>query len=264
MLMKTTRNQHLIVIALKRSGNNAIKDWLLRNRLFAVQGNVRLKHIGKRRPPNAKERSIVPWPLDFSALKRYGSLRFRGMLMLGFPMYIGLEDQGWVAPSDPESRHILIVRSFENVFASRFERSKTGHAAYAGQLGKQLTQQVAWWCNHVEVMDAHTDSRGLPIAGAQIVPIYYDRWLSDANYRIQLGKMLDVSRPEQLPHARGKGGGGSSFDGRSNFQDAGEYEKLLKRSSLLSSEHAAVLAHHLKDPKVIASRELLLQKHGSF
>lgn len=261
--MRSSPERNLVVIAMKRSGNNAIKDWLVHGRSFAIQGNVRPEHVGRAsNSTGATPREIVPWPLDLAALQRHGCWSFRVKSRLGYPLFIGLEDQPFVSPEVASGRHVLIVRSFDNVFSSRLERSKTGHPAYPRGLSNQLHQQVAWWCNHVDVMKAHTDSNGIPLEGAQVIPIYYDRWLWDTAYRTCIGGMLGVANPERLPVKRGMGGGGSSFEGRTSLENTASHNRLLERSSLLTAAHAKVLQHLMEDPEVAVRRALLKRLHG--
>lgn len=256
--------RNLVVIAMKRSGNNAVKDWITHGRHFAVQGNVRPKHVERRPEPSPHHRVIVDWPLDLNALKRYGTTIFRLKALLCFPLYIGLEDQAFVEPAHKSTRHVLIVRSFSNVFSSRLERSKTGHHAYPGQWCTQLEMQISWWCNHVDALVEQTDEQGLPTNPSLIVPIYYDRWLTDETYRCQLGEALGVKNPARLPSKRGKGGGGSSFEGRKALSSHEAHSNLLNRAGLLTEEMSELLAQIQELPNVKERIHWLRQVHGRY
>lgn len=253
---------HFALFALKRSGNNAIKYWLTQKRHFAVQGNVRHKHVmPRKRIPTAPNRLELDWPIDLSALKRHGTWLFRARTALGFPLYLGLEDQQFVPSPMPGFLHILVLRSFENVFASRLARAAEGHKAYPAEWGDRLEWQVALWCQHADEALAHTDEAGVPLH-ADVVPIFYDRWLTNPQYRHQIGDLLGVIDPTTLPERRGRGGKGSSFDGLQPLTSEVEVDKLLNRATLLDARTRALLSQMEHLPEIRVRIDALKERFG--
>lgn len=79
-------------------------------------------------------------PLDLKGLRRHCAARFRLACLLKRPLYLGIEDQPFFPHAHPHATTILLVRSAENVFASRLARSDEGHPSYPGDC-RQLLQR---------------------------------------------------------------------------------------------------------------------------
>ena len=253
----------LVVFAMKRSGNNALKYWLVRGKWMAIQGNCRPKHFTGYDPPEVpKFREPVAMPLDLKGLKRHGTARFRLACLLKRPLYLGIEDQPFFPHAHPHATTILLVRSAENVFASRLARSDEGHPSYPGDFGPVLQRQIETWCQHAEEAIAAVDRYGLPVRSDQVLPIYYDRWLIDSAYRLALGQMLGLSHPADLPTKRGRGGNGSSFEGYKSLDGSADRRQLLQRGQSLDSSLRVVLDSVLADPRLAAAQRNLNALHG--
>lgn len=122
---------NLHVDALKRSGNNVIRNWLTSGRLMAICGNVRPEYLvpgldlfderGVKRP--------LPCPLARYALRLHGPRRFRRMSRLPNSYYLGVEDRfvplSEVGPG--ATKHVVVVRHVHRAWASRIQRSQTAN-----------------------------------------------------------------------------------------------------------------------------------------
>lgn len=252
----------LVVFAMKRSGNNALKYWLVRGKWMAIQGNCRPKHFTGYDPPEVPEfREPVAMPLDLEGLRRHGTARFRLACLFKRPQYLGIEDQAFSPRAHPHATTILLIRSAENVFASRLARGHEGHPAYPGVFGPVLKRQMEIWCQHAEMAISASRSDGLPSDPNELLPICYDRWLVDSAYRSSLGEILGLAHATDLPTKRGKGGKGSSFDGFKPLASQSTREALLHRVERLKPEFRDVLDSVLADPCVAAAQDNLRSLH---
>lgn len=146
---------NLHVYALKRSGNNVIRNWLTHGRLMAICGNVRPEYLvpgldlfderGLKRP--------LPGPLSRHALRLHGPRPFRWMSRLPIPHYLGVED-----------RFVPV-----------------------NEVGAGATQ-------HVDLLIEEP---------AGVTGIYFDRWLVDRQYRLEIGQKLGLPRPGNRPQKGG-------------------------------------------------------------
>lgn len=256
--------QDLVVFAMKRSGNNALKFWLVRGKWMAIQGNCRPKHFTGYDPPEVPEfREPVAMPLDMRGLRKHGTTRFRLACLFKRPFYLGIEDQTYFPHALPHATSILLVRSAENVFAGRLARSHEGHPEYPGELGPVLQRKIETWCQHAETAIATVGPDGIPPSPDEVLPIYYDRWLIDSGYRAALGEMLGLSHPSELPTNRGQGGKGSSFNGYRPLEDSASRRELLQRAQLLDPTLRAVLDSVLANPRLTAAQRSLNAIHGT-
>lgn len=95
------------------------------------------------------------------------------------------------------------------------------------------------WVQHVDLLIEEP---------AGVTGIYFDRWLVDRQYRLEIGQKLGLPRPGNRPQKRGTGGGGSSFEGLSQVQDP---SGLLARSAQLTGPARDLWERCVAQPAVI-------------
>jgi hypothetical protein len=211
------------VFGMRRVGNHAVTGWLLAGLESAGEqvgyfNAVSMNDHPKRRPQNI-HRAMTEQAARVAVLS--------------------YEDESYAARFDlrhyrifaeADSPDIRLLRSFHNMFASRYQRgenvrqqgrtSDSLRTSWAGV--RQLWLETAW-----------------DLAAAQeteeYVGVLYDRWFQDREYRDSLGNTLgfvnqDLALERVAPNGGGSSDDGMEYDGRAQEMNVlGRFQALMER-----------------------------------
>ncbi len=139
--------------------------------------------------------------------------------------------------------NVILVRSAENVFASRIRKaSSTRLAAYSVEPAS-VKCATELWIQHAREM------LGITLHLQDRIGIYFDRWVVDSDYRAQIANRLGLSCDDSSLTKQALEGGGSSFRTDSSG--------VLSRGSLLTEPEKDVLGSVLQNSEVQALTRLL-------
>lgn len=228
--MSNTRKPTLVVHGMKRSGNHAIIKWIMSGGNFYFINNAapvvrELAHAGH-----------YAFPFSTGELMRKHSLR--KFLRSGFkPTSTIISFEDWpisknLLDTQNNCKNILILRNPENLFASRIKKSfKIDHIAYPNRYNNVMKRSISIWEEHAA--EFLSDTMYLD----NCTCIYFDRWLTDNDYRCELANNLGIPNSD-MPDARSKEGGYSSFDGSLKVSEIGRKELLMRANKLSVTEKA--------------------------
>lgn len=226
--------QTIIFHGLKRSGNHAVINWMRSVEDFPFHNNVAPFDIYKGKGGN-----LLPWQFIQREQRRgYRSPSRR---------LISTEDMEITQPAfrgiPADALNVILVRSAENVFASRIRKaSATRLTAYSTEPAS-LKRALDLWLQHAREMlgiTSHLRNR---------IGIYFDRWVIDRDYRSRIANQLGLPCDDAALTEQAKEGGGSSFQTDSSG--------VLSRSSLLTSTEKDILDRLLQNGEVQELSRLL-------
>jgi len=194
--------------------NNAVLGWKDGNMLSAKPHPKKI--INNDLPLFVKMCSVETFDVDY--FTRYNLLNFEYNL-LNFDV----------------RHHVLFIREFRNWVASVFVGGSSGKEEltkpFTDQLGNVQESTVSLWRKQARLFLNPPNG---------VVCVFYDRWLSDEEYKCRISKQLGIPNLD-TPVAMSKHGGGSSFTGNNGgefdsnvfrryeqLRDNEEYNKILK------------------------------------
>ena len=221
----------LLFRGMKRSGNHALCNWLNSKDDFLFFNNIiplaAILRGEKTLPPAMPiNRWLVrrgPWPF-----LNYFKARGRNLLF-------GIEDHpldlqpfsDWPA----HGRQILLLRDPYNLFASRIRKAAlVDNLSYARTPGPLFDRAIDLWKSYAREFTG--ESKTLP---ANTVRIYFNRWVSDVDYRRQIARSLELNIDAMAVGKVSTHGGGSSFDSV-NFDGHANNMPVLDRVGQLTGD----------------------------
>lgn len=191
------------LFSVKRNGSNALLFWIKGQRL------KRQQFTNYRWPGHKNEGArILRLQRDY-ATKFFGKSRYGTVLLKyeNFPLHVA--DEGLLLPE----RHrfgikteinVVLIRDVFNFLASYMKRSKT---IIAMEKGERI---LKFWKEHAREYLGETNYLGQEF---QKVPICYNKWQQDVEYRQELCVQLGVYFTDRNYRKVSEVGRGSSFDG---------------------------------------------------
>ena len=214
----------LQVFGMRRSGNHAIIDWLMRNAPDAASGGVFYNNCKFGKNPQAHYGSLDVYDaqlqvmphVDVTDQQRIAGAGDAPMAIVSYedrmPQSAGQAQKASNGMADADFSHqVIIYRSFLNWSASLLAKIKKNEGFGATDRMRIMTLAFA---TYIQGLDRIADGKG-------IIAICYDRWMTSEDYRADILRKLglpvrDLSRGKVQRY-----GGGSSFQGK-----AGSVEQL--------------------------------------
>jgi hypothetical protein len=225
----------IIFRGLKRSGNHAVIDWIRKDGDFFFINN--LVPMGK-----FPDQALPEFDLRRLRLKqairtvvrerKFFDIRSR----LATDLIVSVEDTPPnYMPFKTVSNSCLgvnLIRSFDNLLASRIKKAFATDkpSAYPRRNDVHMKRFVDLWISYAETaLGQNADTT---------VWIYFDRWISDPDYRVEIKKRLGIGLPDRdLSRNVPRFGGGSSFSGTENIEN---FKGLSDRKSMLVGDEAVL------------------------
>ncbi len=229
MTESTPIRRLLLFHGLKRSGNHAVINWLRGQAPISFANNI----IPTR--PIRWGQAAMPGPRPFRRwLERARLRKTLKWEPAGDQLLVSLEDlePGLMPFAEVECSflHVLLVRSAENVFASRLHRISLGDR-FRGDCDPEF---VDLWAAYAR--EHLGDTNCVPSK----ICISYDRWFTDRAYREAISSALDLPFSDRNIAHIPPDGGGSSFD-RRRFQRRATEMNVLDRAADLSPDERHAL-----------------------
>lgn len=257
---------------MKRSGNHAIIGWmlsleaglLLHNNAIPIRDILlgarslshplpfeaylaaslsSLKGNDKTGKPSRPDLAIAKMPASIG-LQKLASWIFQRR----FGLICSLEDHDLDVQvfdqRDLDVSNLLILRSPENLFASRLRKGRLrDHPAYPHKPGAHLVRSIETWKSHAREFLGR--SNVLP----NRVGVYFDLWFQSETYREEIASKLGLAYSPKAHGDVASFGGGSSFDGRT-FDGAASKMKVLERAALLDDGERELLEAIVGAPEI--------------
>ncbi len=250
----------LRTFGMRRSGNHAIINWILRNAPYGQ--SVFLNNCRPGRSPigsfSALEVNGTPQPHRKSLpdLPRYTTAATDGALVL-----VSYED---VSPAEYQgdrrisgafdhqlvSRDVIIYRSFLN-WAASFVKKLQINSYSVSRRGAIVLRQFERYRKLLGLIGQSQD--GVPLKGtaAFVVPICYDTWFASSSYRADILPLLGLQKIDNEIGRVQRYGGGSSF--QKDTRKASELETELSWRQMISdTEFQAYLLLACRDDELVA------------
>ena len=247
MAVEYTNQREILVNAMQRSGHHAFIDWILKNQ----PGHLFLNCVADERfyrprfiRSNPELRFVNDLNLDLDE-ELSGNLKLKELLLYNCENYS--TDQAleiFNSPKKPRKigtskTQIFVVwlRDPFNNFASLAKRSATGPRIKNPENVKAAIENLSTardlWIDHFRQFEAATKGE------TEFVPALYNRWLDDADARIELAQKFGISS-DATADTIVKWGGGSSFTGYSEQESAPDKSSLEARWEELASNEIYV------------------------
>ena len=258
-----TKKPVFLLFGMQRSGNHAIKEWLLAKERFTFYNDVL---------------SAIEWretgenPLSEVALRHFLVSRYRSAsrtflgrqacrVLSDKMLYMALvktrrhlitfEDIPFglsVLETGKESQDVyrlLLLRDPRNLFASRIRKAFTFDRPqlYPREIGKRLDELRELWMENATAIISSNSSR--------TVPVIFDLWFSSRRYREGLSTRLGCSQIDAGKDSVSDTFGGSSFDGLSYDGNASSMN-VLNRSSQLGESERKLFDYLFEDGELAA------------
>ena len=233
---------------MKRSGNHAVLDWMTDN----VRG---IRHFNNVFPLRVEleQPGFFEFPValgDFlREQKRWSDVFAKA------PAHTICSIEDWNFGHEyfsgaERTLNILLLRSAENLFASRIHKAfKMRMAAYPREFDHVMRRAMNVWVDHVE---ASLENSGQ----SDFVVIVFDEWVTNPAYRQAVAKRLGFKAVAQPRASRAKAGGGSSFDGHAHVA-GGDPSSLLRRRDRLGPAERDLLEQVLADATIVEAQRKL-------
>ena len=241
---------------LKRSGNHVIINWLNSLNTFIFFNNIYpIKKYGIGNYQSISKTRLLMQRIVIQCIKLNNIQPLTDYYTK--PSIFSYED---IHPDfDPikirgDERKILVIRSLENIFASRIKKGSVRQTdgVYPSELNAKMYDDLELWKQYARrgVNQFKQDSE---------VIIYFDSWLVNESQRMKLSRQLDLDLPKSPPQSMSHFGGGSSFTG---LEVIGKHDKsVLRRSSGLNLEERKMLKHLISDNE---AKELQLELKAKY
>jgi len=239
---------------MKRSGNHAVLNWIQSGGRFFHINNPFWIELELSNPGYFR----FPIPTGHVIVRK----RWRKMRRMGFrpaTYLLSVEDFPISTPlfdAQNGMTNILLVRDPENLFASRIKKAFLKHrVAYPRDMDATMQRAICIWLEHADELLATTEHLQNRIG------IFFDRWVSDPEYRNLIAARIGISPVQTLNSLRAKQGEGSSFNGRGTV-DASEAGDLRHRRHFLNERETALLDEVMAAPRIKERRLRLLAQFG--
>ncbi|MCF8359100.1 MAG: hypothetical protein K9H26_10100 [Prolixibacteraceae bacterium] len=225
------------IYGLKRSGNHAIINWLSGQFEFEFYNNI------IPIAPILKGEKKIPDIIHFNNwIETQNLTSFKKKSIKNKTCYVvSLEDHFLeIKPFiyDPDSivKNILILRTPENLFASRIRKaSKVNNPAYPLVFNNNMQRAIDLWLQYVKEFFNETNFL------VNKVCILFDEWYINKAYREETSQKLGITFDDINYSRISTLGGGSSFNNISNNNF-----NLLNRSKLLNKYELNLLQEVMK------------------
>ncbi len=118
-----------------------------------------------------------------------------------------------------------------------------------------MQRAICNWLEHADELLATTEHL------QNCIGIFFDRWVSDPEYRNLIAARIVISPVQTLNSWRASQGEGSSFNGRGTV-DASEVDDLRHRRHFLNERETALLDEVMAAPRIKETRLRLLAQFG--
>ncbi len=205
----------LQVFGMRRSGNHAIIDWLMRNAPTAATGGVFYNNCRFGKSPlrafgsldvYGQDRDVLAHKKGDTAAERIAAAGAGPMAIVSYedrmPQPVGVRQKasdGFV--NSDFSHQIIIYRSFLNWAASMLAKLKKNEGYGPTDRMRIMAMSMN---GYIEGLDRVAAAEG-------IVPICYDDWMTSSDYRAGLLTKLDLPERDLDRGTVRRYGGGSSF-----------------------------------------------------
>jgi hypothetical protein len=132
--------------------------------------------------------------------------------------------------------NVILVRSAENVFASRIRKSANTRLGAYSTDPSDLKRTLDLWLSHAREM------LGITSVLPNRVGIYFDHWCTDEKYRARIAEQIGIAVDDASLEQQAKEGGGSSFNA--------DLSGVLSRRELLTGPECELLDQLLKSGEV--------------
>ncbi|MEH6737653.1 MAG: hypothetical protein V7695_03785 [Sulfitobacter sp.] len=204
----------LQVFGMRRSGNHAIIDWLMRNAPQAATGGVFYNNCRFNKNPLQAYGSLDVYGVDGQVqphkdvpkAKRIAAGGAAPMVIVSYedrmPQPVGAQQKASEGFSDGDfTRQVIIYRSFLNWSASMLAKLKRNDGYGATDRMRIMANSLN---GYIDGLDRIADAQG-------IVAICYDEWMTSETYRASILKKLNLPLRDLERGTVQRYGGGSSF-----------------------------------------------------
>lgn len=248
-------NNTVFFHGLKRSGNHAVIEWILRNQ-------PRLRHVNNAFAIEHDFRKPGFWklPRNYYRFKLRTSREFDLFTRIFGRVLISFEDypvgtQFFRAP--PRHTTVVLIRSARNVFASRVRQAlRSDSPSFPREMNLIMIRSMKVWEDQADYFESNHGK-------SNFVGIHFDLWLTDELYRKRTAQRLGFEEHSPPTPDRPDFGGGSSFSGTAPLASDEQF-RLLDRASELQLEERRLLDQILGDNDLaLASKKLeaFLERH---
>lgn len=252
---------HFNFFGMQRSGNHAIIAWLMKNgdptdQVFFNNCQPGRRVMGTFRQIERDGRRVAVWkrkddPEIQQVLKRFPDYGETYVSYENTSLSGVFKENFVIAPDMPDAKpvNVYIYRDLLNWLASTWARlDDANDSTSIDVVSEVLARASTWRQNLVLIHDqAFLDTH-------KIVPVCYDTWFGDSEYRKTILTRLDVEhRDVSLPEVQSYGKG-SSFDGMSKRKDAAAMAVHERWKEMLDSESfRLILKVLLMDADMVSS-----------
>ncbi|MDJ0746265.1 MAG: hypothetical protein QNJ32_23270 [Xenococcaceae cyanobacterium MO_167.B27] len=231
-LEKIINQNEVRIIGLKRSGNHAVSNWMMKQ----MQGEVfYINDVGANENPYREK--YEAWVRSNCAKNRerlkqesQGNFIEKDYLIYSYEDY----ELNRITNKNFANKHdlyfgktatrydVILLRDPFNLIASRFKKGNFVNQHYLGTKNPQLSVVDLWlsyakeWLGETQYLEYNR------------VFINYNKWFSDREYRQSLSSQLNLEFSDQGINQVKSQGGGSSFDAR-NFHNNATQMDVLNR-----------------------------------
>ena len=204
-----TPSRVIRVFGMRRSGNHALINWLIRN---GPKPSVFLNNCIPGKCPAETARALeidgLNMPLEDASVPDFTSeAADGGVLILSYEDFmpdphdaVGSVSSG--LPADVDCLDLVLFRGFTNWSASLLRKLQNNDAH---DLFARMRTMMMAMDRYIEALELVQE------APARIRPISYDRWVSRAEYRASILRALGFEEQDNSLGAVQRYGGGSSF-----------------------------------------------------
>lgn len=241
----------LQVFGMRRSGNHAIIDWLMRNMPDAATGGVFYNNCKFGKNPLQAYGSLDIYGTAHEVLDHRGHKDKERIAKAGdapmvvvsyedrMPQAAGLPQKASDGMTDGDfGQQVIIYRSFLNWAASLLAKIKKNDDFGATDRMRIMTVAFA---TYAQGLDRIADAKG-------VIAICYDDWMLSEGYRARILRALNLPERDLDRGKVQRYGGGSSFQAK--VADAGELKSVSRDAAMADDLEYQVLmwtaAHDLR------------------
>ncbi|MDY7012685.1 MAG: hypothetical protein SVX43_03635 [Cyanobacteriota bacterium] len=229
---KIINQKEIRVIGIKRSGNHAIINWI------AKQQTGEVKHLNNLLPGRNPYRFLYKhYPTEYFRQEACGNFSQKDCLIYSYencklPKVVtrGVEWKHDLYLGKSKERYdVLILRDPFNMIASAFhnhakqikKHNKIVHSYFKEKGTMEDLDIVELWLSYAREYLGETQ-----YLNQKKVPVNYNAWVLDANYRKDIAEQLKLEFSDRGLEDVREQGGGSSFEGRNLHGQATKMDVL--------------------------------------
>ncbi|KIN67147.1 hypothetical protein [Sulfitobacter donghicola] len=208
----------LQVFGMRRSGNHAIIDWLMRNAPDAATGGVFYNNCRFAKPPlrafgsldvYGADHAVQPHGKDETPAQRIATAGASPMVVVSYedrmPQPVGAPQKASEGFETSDfSRQVVIYRSFLNWSASMLAKLKRNDGYGATDRMRIMAMSLNGYINGLDRIAEAKD----------VLPICYDDWMTSQDYRADILTQLGLPHRDLSRGTVKRYGGGSSFQSK--------------------------------------------------